>query len=86
MRIYLQLVECRIGDADGNTANTSSLDWARMRGRSCGLIASNRVYRVVLDPSKYSKLIRLLLCEPPEPDPLNRTMNRVVEPMGHFNP
>ena len=57
-----------------------------MRGRSYGLIVSDSDYRVVLDPSKYSKLIRLLLCEPPEPDALNCAMNHVVEPMGHFNP
>jgi len=46
-------------------------------------VASDSVYRVVLDPSNYPKFIRLLLCEPPEPDTLNRAVNRVVKSMGH---
>jgi len=55
-----------------------------MRRCSCRLVASDSVYRVVLDPPDYSKFIRLLLCEPPEPDTLNGTINRVVKPMRHL--
>ena len=83
-RMCLQLVECRIRSASGNTANTSTLDLARDEKMSCGPGAGDSVYHVVLDPSNYSKLIRLLFCEPPEPDTLNGTVNGVVEPMGHF--
>jgi len=83
-RMCLQLVECRIRSASGNTANTSTLDWARDEKMSCGPGAGDSVYHVVLDPSNYSKFIRLLFCEPPEPDALNGTVNRVVKPMGHF--
>jgi hypothetical protein len=55
-----------------------------MRRYSGGLVASNGVYRIVLYPSNYSKLVRLLLCKSPEPDALNHTVDRVVEALGHF--
>ena len=82
--IYLQLVEYGIGRADGDTAYASSLDLGRHEKMSSGLTSSDSVYHVVLDPSNYSELICLLLCETPEPDALNRAMNRVVKPTGHF--
>lgn len=56
----------------------------KVRECSCRSIASDSVYRVVLDPSNDSKLIRLLLCEPSEPDALNLTVNCEAKTAGHF--
>jgi hypothetical protein len=55
-----------------------------MRRSSRRLIAGDGVYRVVLDPSNYSKLIRFPLREHPEPDTLNFTVDCVVKTQGHF--
>lgn len=55
-----------------------------VRGCSRRLIASDSIYLVVLDPSNYSKFIRLLLCEPPEPDALDLTMNSEAKSTGHI--
>lgn len=48
------------------------------------MVAGDGVYRVVLDPSNYSKLIRLPFREHPEPDTLNFTVDRVVKALRHF--
>ena len=55
-----------------------------MRRRSCGLTSSDNVYHIVLNPSNYPKFVRLLLGETPEPDTLNRAMNRIVKATGHL--
>lgn len=82
--MHSQLAQCRIGCTDSDTADTSPLGRAQDEKMQPSLVASGSVYHVVLDPSDYSKLIRLLFREPPEPDTLNIPMNDVVEPIGHF--
>ena len=60
--------------------------WIVLRMRRCrrSLVVSCSIYHIVLDPSDYSKLIRLLFRESSEPDTLNIPVDGVVKPMGHF--
>lgn len=73
-------------ESDVPTATPLTLPpWIGLRVRcSCGFFTSNSVYRIVLDPPDYSKFIRLLFCESPEPNTLNCAVDNVVEAPRHF--